>query len=513
MPIPLANAGSGGADIAYAAWSGVTTRGLSGTATVYAPAVSVASWAWTLLSKPPGSAASLSGANTQTPTLIDIDSAGNYEIGLVVTDNTAQVSETDPFLMPDAARVTVKATTQFAALYIQAEGQRNYIEERYDEVLEVDSQRGKVDRAAKGLYQGAYYKSPGAGTDYLQSVNNSAARTLIPLGAPADASIAYWMRSSGSAALPAKEHFGCYRNGQPGPNLLIFNDGSDFALDIALDNGSAVTQLLLGANPSTALAGRWIHFAWVFDVAGGNAHAYINGALIDSASLSGWTPAQGADTFRLFGNNSGAAPLNGDMRSVGIFNRALTADEVASLHEAGPGFDARYPIGDYLGEPRIYYGRPMADDVVPDDGLGNLSCSLAKNGNIEGRTVDQDAADSFVVYTVVPIAVITNQSKIIPILGPAGTPPGYVKSAGYTAVDAPTSGGTITAQIRRNSDNAVISDALAIQGSAGAAFANIDQSVAWGTGGGCHVHVVSSLPGDTVGETLAVHVQYVRTGS
>jgi len=56
-----------------------------------------------LLSKPPGSDAEIRGANTQTPTLVNANVAGTYEIRLVVTDDAVEAkAQTYPEIWPEA---------------------------------------------------------------------------------------------------------------------------------------------------------------------------------------------------------------------------------------------------------------------------------------------------------------------------------------------------------------------------------------------------------------------------
>lgn len=145
MALPIADAGSAGADIAYATWVGVTTRALAdGGSTAGTGGSSIVSRQWTLISKPSGSAAALTGATTSTPTLTGIDRAGNYLVMLVVTDNLSAVSESDPFEAPASAFVCVRATTRYGALFKQAEGQRGYIAEVHGLVDAVDEAIGDI---------------------------------------------------------------------------------------------------------------------------------------------------------------------------------------------------------------------------------------------------------------------------------------------------------------------------------------------------------------------------------
>ena len=149
MALPIADAGTGGADIPYPNWLVTTTRSLSdGGSTPGTGAVSISSRQWTLISKPSGSAASLTGSTTATPTLIDIDMAGNYLVMLVVTDNLGAVSETDQFEAPASAFVVVRATTQYGALYSHANAQRDHIDEIHHNIDRIDNLFRPTSRVA-----------------------------------------------------------------------------------------------------------------------------------------------------------------------------------------------------------------------------------------------------------------------------------------------------------------------------------------------------------------------------
>lgn len=122
MADAVANAGTR-VTLAYSALP--TTQALSGSGTPGTGGSSIASYAWTLLSKPAGSAAALTGAATQTPTVTGIDLPGSYLVMLVVTDNVGNVSEATQVEAPDSAFVTVCVTTEHLALVIPASGERN----------------------------------------------------------------------------------------------------------------------------------------------------------------------------------------------------------------------------------------------------------------------------------------------------------------------------------------------------------------------------------------------------
>lgn len=121
MSDALANAGS---DVTVAqtsfgaqAFTGSGTPGTGGT--------TIAAYAWTLVGKPPGSSASLSGASTATVTLTP-DLVGNYRLFLVVTDDVGNVSASNPYEAPDAAFTQYRVQLTNTELQKLAPGERNY---------------------------------------------------------------------------------------------------------------------------------------------------------------------------------------------------------------------------------------------------------------------------------------------------------------------------------------------------------------------------------------------------
>lgn len=123
MSDALANAGS---DVTVAETS-FGSQSFTGTGTPGTGGTSITGYAWTLVGKPPGSSASLTGASTSTVTLVP-DVVGNYRLFLVVTDNVGNVSEDNPFLAPDAAFTQYRVTLTETGLQKPAPGERNYTE-------------------------------------------------------------------------------------------------------------------------------------------------------------------------------------------------------------------------------------------------------------------------------------------------------------------------------------------------------------------------------------------------
>lgn len=124
MSLPLADAGGPYATITYASLP--TTQALTGSGTPGTGAASIVSYSWTIIDQPPTSAATLSSAVVQNPTLNGITVSGTIRVFLVVTDDLGNVSETDPAAAPDAAFADVAVSTQNLALIKPAASERNW---------------------------------------------------------------------------------------------------------------------------------------------------------------------------------------------------------------------------------------------------------------------------------------------------------------------------------------------------------------------------------------------------
>lgn len=141
MATPLADAGP---DQSFAFAALPTTALMAGGGTD-PDGGALTGYAWQLLEKPSGSAAALSSLIIQNPTLNGIDTVGTYLLFLIVTDDEAEDSESDPLLAPTAARIQVTVSTQYAALIKPAPSERDWHPDYYEVVDEVDDLRRRMD--------------------------------------------------------------------------------------------------------------------------------------------------------------------------------------------------------------------------------------------------------------------------------------------------------------------------------------------------------------------------------
>ncbi len=227
MALPIANAGTGGAVIPHATWAGITTRALAdGGSTPGTGAVSISSRQWTIISRPDGSTASLTGSTTSTPTLTGIDKAGNYLIMLVVTDNLGGVSETDQFEAPETAFVVVRATTQYGAIYIHANGQREYIDEIHHNL-------GRIDDLFRPMSRVAWIQAH----DGDENANGSPSSPFNPVSAAANSFAGPWEQ-----AIEALQAYSTTDN--PASGLTIIAMAGDYSEAVSITGAYGPWRIL-----------------------------------------------------------------------------------------------------------------------------------------------------------------------------------------------------------------------------------------------------------------------------
>ncbi len=126
-------------------------------------------------------------------------------------------------------------------------------------------------------------------------------------------------------------------------------------------------------------AGRWYHVAFTFDDATKHQTLYLDGRIVASAP-SFRTIGYDSHPLVLGGdidNGVAAFLLNGAVDEAAIYNRALSAGEIAAIHEAGiAGKELTMPYAQWK---EVYLGNRNASDTDdPDgDGLGNLAEFIA----------------------------------------------------------------------------------------------------------------------------------------
>lgn len=116
-------------------------------------------------------------------------------------------------------------------------------------------------------------------------------------------------------------------------SYLIATDSSSRPYITVSSNGTATTQEKLVGSLSTA---QWYHLVAYYD--GANLGVLLNGANEETTPYSSGIHDSTADFFLGAYNTGATSNLNGQMRCVGIWDRALSANEITELYNDG------YPI-------------------------------------------------------------------------------------------------------------------------------------------------------------------------
>ena len=93
-----------------------------------------------------------------------------------------------------------------------------------------------------------------------------------------------------------------------------------------------------GANPAIMSASVEYHAAAVYNTASNTMYLYVNGALVDSASMGGGNITQLSATEAWFGAAVywGDNNLNGAINEIRIYNGPLTSSQIATNYALGP---------------------------------------------------------------------------------------------------------------------------------------------------------------------------------
>ncbi|RZI79930.1 MAG: hypothetical protein EOP38_24035, partial [Rubrivivax sp.] len=145
--------------------------------------------------------------------------------------------------------------------------------------------------------------------------------------------IAGWVRFDSTGTGESLVDFGDASNGGIG-NIVIGRAGSSSDLQFLIDTPGNPHLVTAGG----AIAnGVWMHVAATVD-AGGQMSLYINGSLV--GSTQGVVPATGVRSHNYVGrsNTPGNSLLNGAVDDLLVVNKALSAAQIATLHNQSNGF-------------------------------------------------------------------------------------------------------------------------------------------------------------------------------
>ncbi len=142
-----------------------------------------------------------------------------------------------------------------------------------------------------------------------------------------------------------------YFNTLPNPQSWLFDKGNNYYLRVSSVGG--FTNYLVGINnedywsteAGLVTTGRWYYVVFTYD--GQERKLYIDGQLKASRKDTGNVNTGG--TFNIGNRNSHLEPMDGQVDDIKIYNRALSADEIAQNYADGPKPVAYWKMDDLLG--------------------------------------------------------------------------------------------------------------------------------------------------------------------
>jgi len=183
-------------------------------------------------------------------------------------------------------------------------------------------------------------KFAGNGTDRLVTANTS----LLSAG---DGTKDFPL--SGAAILRANDYTSCAIFGRETGSSLqewVFEFNGSDKLTFTLFDESAASQIAVTQDVASVVDGQWVHAAFTYDGRGGSSAGdgvtlYINGNPVAATAVeSGTYVASEALTqpLEIGLNSKSGADMDGQIQSVVIGNRELSADEVSELKKTGNRF-------------------------------------------------------------------------------------------------------------------------------------------------------------------------------
>lgn len=148
--------------------------------------------------------------------------------------------------------------------------------------------------------------------------------------------------------------------------LIIGPTGSLTA--IISKNGFSGAGASVGAGAPGVVVGEWIHVGFTFDHSTGTLSVYMHGQLAASATDAGVTGvADHSQSVRIgYWESAGAGFMQGSMADVRLYDRSLTASEVAAVFEGGGPSDSTLHCPLAEGDGTTAY------DVSPEEEHGSI---------------------------------------------------------------------------------------------------------------------------------------------
>lgn len=414
----------------------------------YASAVDTAhagatfTYSWTLIQKPAGSTASLSGQLTATPTLNNVDVFGNYRLFCIARNSsTLETSETSVVLAPNTSFVHARVLSETLGLEKPAIGERDWAlkTNAMVDVLE--------DLAIQGNDHETRIDILEAATESVNATTTRAGKVELATGSETNTSSINGQGQTGPLVVTPGGLIEAL-NGVPGTDTVI-QKVRDIALDYVSDNRMSLADLNGVDDNLTPVAGTALVYNgthWTSSGSGGitftddlTSEIFTFGDTIKFKGTSNqvnvlYNATTNTFTSSLFPNinvNASSADILKTTRQI-----SLTGPITGSGNFNGSGDLA---IATTITDSSIANSKLINNSITVSDGTNSEAIQLGQTINFTGTSNEIDVtytAASNTMNFALPSSISANASTASDINGLATT--GIVRRTGSNAYSTTT---------------------------------------------------------------------------
>ncbi|GEM_PF-6716874 len=240
---------------------------------------------------------------------------------------------------------------------------------------------------------------------YGVQLNGTSGNVTIPNTAslnPANITISFWAKFNSFAA--TQRIINKWTNTNEYTTHIIANSNLGFQATNTLGSTQQASYTI-----SNLATGTWYHIAGTFD--GSNVRLYVNGTLVDTQPLTGALQNTGTDPVSI---SHTSFPFNGTIDEVAIYNRALTATEVAKEYSNRVNSYWNHTFGldtDYLWNIQLCNRRGDCK-YAPNNFTLNISVvpTITLVSPTDGSTTQTSDRNIFFIFNTSSPSIIVNSS-------------------------------------------------------------------------------------------------------